>query len=132
MPPSATPAPSATVTPRPTLVPATATPAATDVPPTATAAPTNTTKPTDTPIPLPTATWRPAAANVMYVSADGDSVYIRSKPDRNAKVTPWPEGTQLEVLGREGDWCYVKAPDSYLGFMPCEYLSTTAPGDTSR
>jgi SH3-like domain-containing protein len=77
--------------------------------------------------PTATPTWQPAAATIMFVVAGGDGVFIRSRPDREARVKVWPDGTKVTVLGREGEWCYVRDPDGYLGFMPAEYLAATWP-----
>ena len=69
----------------------------------------------------------------MYVSADGDGLYIRSKPEMEARVKLWPDGTEVTVVAQAGDWYQVKAPDGYVGYMPAQYLSsrragTPAPG----
>ena len=63
----------------------------------------------------------------MYVSADGDGAFIRSRPDRAAKVKVWADGSRMTVLGQQGEWCYVRDPDGYYGYMPAEYLSATMP-----
>lgn len=69
----------------------------------------------------------PATPRVLYVSADGDGLFIRSKPDTEARVKVWPDGTAVEALAREGDWWRVRAPDGYVGYMPARYLSTVKP-----
>jgi SH3-like domain-containing protein len=63
----------------------------------------------------------------MYVSADGDGLYIRSKPDMEARVKLWPDGTEVTIIAQVGDWYQVKAPDGYVGYMPAQYLSSTPP-----
>jgi hypothetical protein len=86
--------------------------------------------PTDVPTRTATPTWSLVGARVLYVSAGGDGVYIRSQPDMAARVRVWPDGTQMTVLGKEGDWCYVRAPDGYAGFVPAEYLTDSLPTNT--
>ena len=58
----------------------------------------------------------------MIVSADGEGVYVRSKPDMAAKIKVWPDGSEMIVLSAEGEWCRVKAPDGYIGYVPTQYL----------
>ena len=40
----------------------------------------------------------------LYVSADGDGAYIRSVPDREAKVKVWPDGTKMILIERAPRW----------------------------
>jgi len=63
----------------------------------------------------------------MYVSAGGDGVYIRSAPDREARVKVWPDGTEMMVSDQEGDWYKVQSPDGYIGYIPAEYLAVSRP-----
>jgi hypothetical protein len=83
---------------------------------------------------LPTATpvWPVPAAKVMYVSAGGDGVYVRSSPDLEARVTAWPDGTQMDALGVKSGWYYVRTPDGYLGFVPALYLAVATPVAPTR
>ncbi len=69
----------------------------------------------------------PRSNSIRYISADGDGLFIRSKPDMEAKVKVWPDGTVVDLLSQNGDWCYVRDPDGYVGYMPARYLSTVMP-----
>jgi hypothetical protein len=86
-------------------------------------------RPTSTSAISPTATpvWPAPAAKVMYVSAGGDGVYVRSSPDLEARVTAWPDGTRMDALGVKGGWYYVRTPDGFLGFIPAQYLTVDPP-----
>jgi SH3-like domain-containing protein len=91
---------------------------------------------TAVPTPIPTPTAPPPAqptgtkVSIRYVSADGDGVYIRSKPDLEARVKVWPDGTEMTVLEQESDWCKVQAPDGYVGYVPTKYLASSKPEAT--
>lgn len=74
-----------------------------------------------------TATWPAAPASIMYVSADGEGVYVRSEPTREATVRVYVDGTEMKALGKKDDWCWVTAPDGLVGFVPAEYLVTARP-----
>lgn|GEM_PF-3701326 len=111
-----TPTPTPTKTPRPTLTPTVAKPTRTPTPLVPSATPTPLTPPTATPAP---------PIGIKYVCADGDGVYVRSKPDPEARVTAWPDGTEMMVLAQEGDWYKVKDPDGYVGYVPVQYLCLT-------
>jgi hypothetical protein len=108
-----TPTPTPTKTPRPTLTPTAAKPTRTPTPLVPPATPTPLTPPTATPAP---------PIGIKYVCADGDGVYVRSRPDLEARVTVWPDGTEMMVLAQEGDWYKVRAPDGYVGYVPVQYL----------
>ncbi|MBM3135927.1 MAG: SH3 domain-containing protein [Chloroflexi bacterium] len=119
------PTPTPTKTPRPTLTPTVAKPTRTPTPLVPSATPTPLTPPTATPAP---------PIGIKYVCADGDGVYVRSRPDLEARVEAWPDGTEMMVLAQEGDWSKVRAPDGYVGYVPTQYLClvqaalpTTAP-----
>lgn len=68
-----------------------------------------------------------AGTSKMVVSANGDGVYVRSKPEMQAKVRAWPDGTVVDVFSCDGDWCQVQTPNGYKGYMPRRYLAP-APG----
>lgn len=108
-----TPTPTPTKTPRPTLTPTVAKPTRTPTPLVPSATPTPLTPPTATPAP---------PIGIKYVCADGDGVYVRSSPDLEARVTAWPDGTEMMVLAQEGDWYKVQDPDGYVGYVPAQYL----------
>jgi hypothetical protein len=74
-----------------------------------------------------TPTRTPRFSGTLYVAAGGDGVYIRSAPDREARVKVWPDGTEMMVLDQEGDWYKVQAPDGYIGYIPAEYLAVSRP-----
>ena len=58
---------------------------------------------------------------VMYVNTD--SVNVRSKPDASSSVISGAaEGSDLEVLGKEGDWYKVDTEDG-VGYIKSEFLS---------
>jgi hypothetical protein len=108
-----TPTPTPTKTPRPTLTPTVPRPTKTPTPLVPSATPTPLTPPTATPA---------QPIGIRYVCADGDGVYVRSSPDLEARVTAWPDGTEMMVLAQEGDWYKVQAPDDYVGYVPAQYL----------
>ena len=84
--------------------------------------------PTETPEPEPTRDPN-AVLFTKYISADGDGAYIRYAPDREAKVKAWPDGTPLGIIEFVSmDWARVKAPDGFIGYIPRDYLSDSAPG----
>jgi len=115
-----TPFPTPTKTLRPTF---TATPSRTPTP-AFTKAPTQT-GPANTPTPQPT---KPATPTPVpyYVAAGGSGVYIRSEPNREARVKVWEDGTVMLVLEQApAGWMKVKAPDGYVGYVPAEYLART-------
>ena len=82
--------------------------------------------PTLTITPQPTMTSL-KVIGLRYVSADGDGLFIRSEPNMDAKVRLWPDGTQIELLSQDGDWCHVRDPDGYVGYMPAQYLVAVKP-----
>jgi len=64
----------------------------------------------------------------LYVSAGGDGVYIRSQPDREARVKVWPDGTAMGLIEKApSGWAKVQAPDGYVGYIPLEYLADKIP-----
>ena len=64
----------------------------------------------------------------LYVSAGGEGVYIRSQPDREARVKVWPDGTAMGLIEKApSGWAKVQAPDGYVGYIPLEYLSDKIP-----
>jgi hypothetical protein len=69
----------------------------------------------------------PTQATVMYVSADGDGLFSRSAPELSARVTLWPDGTAVTVLGQESDWYRVQTPDGVTGYMPARYVVREKP-----
>ncbi|MBI3978714.1 MAG: hypothetical protein HY331_11070 [Chloroflexi bacterium] len=136
-PPTPTSAPTQPPTPTPAPTqPPTVTPLSTQ-PPT----PSPSTQTRSTPTPTPTAT-RPAspsptptqpptpspAANALSVgNTGGIGVYIRRTPAMADKITAWPDGTRMTVVGTdrqaEGrNWKNVRAPDGTVGWVPAEYL----------
>lgn len=116
-----TPTPTPTKTPRPTFTPTAAKPTRTPTPLVPSATP--------TPLTPPTATAPPIGVNLglRYVCADGDGVYVRSRPDLEARVQAWPDGTEMMVLAQEGNWYKVQAPDDYIGYVPAKYLCLVRP-----
>jgi hypothetical protein len=64
----------------------------------------------------------------LYVSAGGEGVYIRSQPDREARVKVWPDGTAMGLIEKApSGWAKVQAPDGYVGYIPLEYLADKIP-----
>jgi hypothetical protein len=84
------------------------------------AAPTPTRAPTAAPVPS-------KPIGTMYVSADGDGVYIRSAPNTEARVKVWADGTAMSVLEELPDWYRVEAPDGYVGYIPAQWMAKTPP-----
>lgn len=60
----------------------------------------------------------------MVVSdAPGNRVNLREKPDRSAHhLAKYFSGTQLEVLGEQGDWYQVRMVDGTEGWMMKDYV----------
>jgi SH3-like domain-containing protein len=118
-----------------TPIPPTATrpaPTSTPIPPASTIPPPTSLPVRSAPILLATPTTQQAAPNpviigVRYVSADGDGLFIRSKPDPEAKMALWPDGTPVGLIEQSGDWCKVSTPDGYVGYMPTRYLAMVKP-----
>lgn len=97
--------------------------------------------PVATPTPPPTATAVPPTAtvapprNVWVVvgNTGGEGVFIRRTPRMPDKVTAWPDGTRLQVIGPDQDnegvhWKQVRDPKGQTGFVPAQYVTPT-PGD---
>ena len=69
----------------------------------------------------------------LYVGkTDGDGVFIRRKVDTTDRIKPWPDGTEMVVVGpavAAGGrvWRNVRDPDGNVGFVPSEYLVDTLP-----
>ena len=113
--PTAAPAP----TTEPTAAPTATRPAATA---TATAAP----KPTVTAAPAP------SAATLWVANTDGEGVYVRNTPVMSDRVRPYPDGTELTVIGDDVDndgqhWKNVRTPDGLEGYVPAMYTTAEAP-----
>jgi hypothetical protein len=82
--------------------------------------------PTNTRLALqPTAT--PRVIGVRYVSADGDGVFIRRTKNMDDKIRVWPDGTAIDLLAVDTDWCQVRDPDGVVGYIPTLYLATAKP-----
>jgi len=100
----------------------------TPTPSTPTPSPTWTPPPTATPVPP---TLPPTKPVILYVCAGGDGVYVRSEPDMEKRVKPWPDGTEMKVLAavtnQQGDWYYIQAPDGSRGYVPAKYLCLILP-----
>jgi len=82
---------------------------------------------TPAPTKAPTAAVPSKPIGTKYVSADGDGVYIRSEPDKEARVKVWADGTEMSVLEELPDWYRVQAPDGYVGYIPAEWLADSPP-----
>ena len=68
------------------------------------------------------------AVNYGYVTSDnGKSVNFRKSPNTKAsRITRHPDldvGTQVEILGVEGEWTKIKY-DNYTGYMLSKYITT--------
>lgn len=76
-------------------------------------------------IAAPTAS--PAIHEVVQVgNTQGEGVYLRRTPRRTDRLSAYPEGTELQVLGPDVDgdglrWRYVAMPDGQEGYVPIEY-----------
>jgi hypothetical protein len=118
------------------------TPVSTDVP--ATGAPTVTRSPvvaspaaaaaTATTAARSTATTTaPANADTVWVgNTDNQGVYLRKTPVMADRLTAYPDGTALTIVGGDTDgdgqhWKHVKAPDGTEGYVPSIYTVTTPP-----
>ena len=69
----------------------------------------------------------------LYVGkTDGDGVFIRRNVNTTDRIKPWPDGTEMVVVGpavAAGGrvWRNVRDPDGNTGFVPSEYLVETLP-----
>jgi hypothetical protein len=95
------------------------------VPPTRTAA----VKPTQPPATAAPPAVRAEPENtgwVVIANAGGQGVWIRSSPRVEDRMKEWPEGTRMEVTAPPFEqfgviWIGVRAPDTFMGFVPYEY-----------
>lgn len=84
------------------------------------------TPPVGSSAPVAPSTGAPAVG-IRYVAADGDGLFVRSRPDMDAKVRVWPDATAVAVLSEEAGWCNVRTPDGYVGYMPARFLVAQPP-----
>jgi hypothetical protein len=75
----------------------------------------------------------PAAADTVWVgNTDGQGVYLRKTPVMADRLTAYPDGTALKIVGADTDgdgqhWKHVKAPDGTEGYVPAIYTVATQP-----
>ena len=88
--------------------------------------------PTATTAPKPTSTPEagPATQKVYVGNTDGEGVYLRKTPNMDDKLTAYPDGTELSIIGDNVDgggqtWKHVKAPDGTEGYVPAMYTTDT-------
>ncbi len=80
----------------------------------------------------PTSTPQASASNTVYVgNTDGDGVFVRKTPNMDDKVSAYPDGTALTIIGDDVDgdgqhWKHVRTPDGLEGYVPSMY-TTDAP-----
>lgn len=60
-------------------------------------------------------------------NTDGDGVWLRKTPAMADKVTAWPDGTLMIIVGADTQaegrtWHNVKDPNGIVGWVPAEYL----------
>lgn len=69
----------------------------------------------------------------LYVTnTDGLGVYIRRTPNPVDRVTVWPDGTPMVVVGPDQPaggqiWKNVRDPNNDVGFVPAQYLTSQNP-----
>ena len=63
----------------------------------------------------------------VYVSGEGDSVYLRSEAKLDAKLQAYADGTKLGLIEKLPDWYRVQAPDGKVGYMPAQWISDSPP-----
>jgi len=77
-----------------------------------------------TALPLPAAFADDVAvASTVDATVKGGWLKLRALPGKEATVLgKYNTGTEVEVLAKAGDWCYVKTPDNKQGYMMTRYL----------
>lgn len=111
-----TPGPSATAEPSDTAEPpVTAEPTATAEPP-VTAEPTATPEPDEGPEAIGTAV-------VVLANADSSLNIRESASADSARIASLSDGDEVEVLGHEGDWTWIRTSDGVVGYVVSTYLN---------
>lgn len=70
-----------------------------------------------------------APAEVEYVviaNTGGEGAYLRTTPNLDDRLRPWPEGVRLRVIGPDASasgirWKQVEDPAGNRGWIPAEY-----------
>ena len=73
-----------------------------------------------------------APQSVWVGRTDGAGVYLRNTPSLNDRSRAYPDGTEMIWLGDETDadghhWYKVRTPDSFIGWIPTDYLVQSPP-----
>lgn len=63
---------------------------------------------------------------------DGEGVYLRRTTRMADRLEAWPEGTPLQVVGRDAEaegllWKKVMDPDGRIGWVPAQYVVPSPP-----
>ena len=64
----------------------------------------------------------------VVTNTDGQGVYVRKTPQMDDKLTAWPEGTRLRIVGPEVHsedrlWVQVADPAGQVGWVPEDYVT---------
>ncbi|MHB1133661.1 MAG: DUF4352 domain-containing protein [Chloroflexota bacterium] len=83
---------------------------------------------------VPTTTPTPAAAQVLVVAnTDGDGVALRKAPGSTERLSAWPEGAKLTVVGADQQaagitWRHVRDASGNVGWVPAQYAAPVSGG----
>ena len=73
-----------------------------------------------------------AFADTAYVSTEGGSVNLRAEASTDSDIlSSLANGTEVEVLGTDGDWTQVSV-DGYTGYIMSTYLSSASDDSTDE
>jgi hypothetical protein len=81
----------------------------------------------------PTPAGRAVPAQTFYVAGTGvDGLSLRPEPASAQLIKVWKDGTELQGLGEERsasgrNWAKVKDPDTNIGWVATDFLSTNKP-----
>lgn len=88
--------------------------------------------PASTPAPASESNSNDEAEVVVVANTGGIGVYLRRTPTMADRLTAWPDGTRLEVVGSDAtgdgqEWKHVKDPKGQVGWVPSLYVVPAEP-----
>jgi hypothetical protein len=74
----------------------------------------------------------PRPQSVFVGNTNGEGVYLRRTPSSEYRDAPYPDGTELAIIGPETEaegetWLHVRRPDVREGWVPQRYTTSTPP-----